>query len=266
MSRKTLVILIVILLLLACLCPTILLVAGSANSGRDTAQSAVEALPILLLCLGPLGLLGGSLAWQVYAYRQSRRVAVRLASALGLSPLNKTADPLQAWYGGQHAGRPFAIRTYARRERHVAGGDYTISARFWLRVVMAVQSLPGVTVAPGPGLRSGRVAQPTDAFQMDGLARLPSAAQAAMFAFVQKGYPTGLVGTTLRTHPGARSLALCDRAAPPDWLPLEAEVLPDAAGVLVHDHTNTALTIEQMQALLDDLVTVARAIEQNGLN
>ncbi|GAB4543035.1 MAG: hypothetical protein Kow0063_35720 [Anaerolineae bacterium] len=253
-----------IALLIACLCTTGLLVAGSATgSSRDALQSAAEALLVLLLCLGSVGLLGGSLAWQLYAYRQSRRVAVRLASALGLAPLHDAADPVQAWYGGVHAGRPFAIRTYARRERSYAGGDYTTSARFWLRVVMAVQSPPGVTVAPGPGLRAGQVAQPGDAFQMDGLAQLPPAAQAAMFEFVQKGYPTGLVGTTLHTHKGARSLALCDRAAPPEWLSLEPAVLPDAAGVLVHDHTNTALNAAGMQALLDDLAAVARAIEQS---
>lgn len=262
MSKKTIITLVLLLLLLSCACTSLLLVGSAA--GSDTLQSAVEGLLVLLLCLGPLGLLVGSLAWQVYAYRQSRRMGARLAADLGLTPLSNDADPLQAWYGGEHAGRPFALKVYARRERHYGGGDYTTTARFWLRVVMAAPAPRplGVTVAPGPGLRTGRVTQPADAFQMAGFAQLPAAAQAAMFEFVQKGYPTGLVGTTFRTHKGARSLALCDRAAPPDWLPLEPVVLPDAAVVLVHDHTNMTLNIEQMRALLDDLAAVARAIVQ----
>lgn len=266
MFRKTIVTLILLLLLLSCLCTGLPIAISVAGSDSDTLQSAAEALLVLLLCLGPVGLMVGSLAWQIRFYRQSRWAGARLAAGLGLTPLNEAANPLQVWYGGEHAGRPFALRVYARRERSYVGGDYITSARFWLRVVMAAPVPPGVTVAPGPGLRTGRVTQPADAFQMDGFAQLPAAAQAATFAFVQKGYPTGLVGTTFRTHKGARSLVLCDRAAPPDWLPLEPVVLPDAAGVLVHDHENSTLSIEQMRALLDDLAVVARTIEQTEPN
>lgn len=263
MNKKIIAIILTLLVVLPCACAGLLMATSYVASADDPLQNALELLLILLFCLGPAGLLAGGLAWQISHNVRSRRVGQRLAGALGLTPLNAATSPMETWYGGVYEQRPLALKPCARLERSYAGGDYTTSARFWLRVVMAVQ-VPGplgIAVMPGPGLRKGRVERAADAFQEASFARLPAEVQTAMLNFVQKGYPTGLSGVTLRTSKGARSLVLFDRAALPEWLPLAPEVLPAAMVVLVHDHQNTTLSAEQAQALLEDLAAVARAIE-----
>lgn len=266
MNRKTIAVVLTLFVVIPCACAGLLIAGSYVTSANDPLQNALELLLILLFCLGPMGLLAGALAWQISYYVRSRRVGQRLAGALGLAPLNAATSPLETWYGGIYEQRPFALKPCARLERSYAGGDYTTSARFWLRLVLAVQ-VPqpfGITLGPGPGLRKGRVEGAADAFQEVPFARLPAEVQTAMLDFVQKGYPTGLSGVTLRTSKGARSLVLFDRAAPPEWLPLAPEVLPAAMVVLVHDHQNTTLSAEQARALLADLAAVAGTIEQTA--
>lgn len=85
-----------------------------------------------------------------------------------------------------------------------------------------------------------------------------------MREFIEKGYPTGISGTTLRISRGTRSLAVYDRTAVPAALGIADFVLPDATAVLLHDHSDTDLTRNAAAALLDDLAAAAAALETAG--
>ncbi len=258
MNRKTILMGVIAVLVLAPCAITVLAIAV-AGSGDGLAS----LLAILLLCGLPLGLVALSLVWIVRHNLRSRQAGETAAAAAGLSRLNQDSDPLAVWYGGEFDGRGVALKPFARRERSYADNGYTTSARFWLRLVMEVRlTAPlGVPLEPGPGVARGRVTALEDALSVDARDRLPLKAQTALYDFVQKGYPTGLVGTTLRTNKGARSVAVYDRAAVPERLGIPEEVLPEAAAVLVHDHNDAVLSKNALLALLDDMQIVARALE-----
>lgn len=255
-SRKTVALVALALPLIACLLTSVLLLIPRAG------EDLLGPLFVLLLCALPAALFVISLVWIVRFNGRARRAAQTAAEQFGLASLSDSSDPLAAWYGGDYQGRDIALKLYGRRERSYSGNGYMISASFWLRIVMEVRlAAPlGRALEPGPGMPRGPVQTFAEAFDAPA-ADLAPAAQAALLDFVQRGYPTGLSGTTWRTSTGARSLALYDRAAVPERLGLPAFVLPDAAAVLIHDHQDTGLSQEALAALLDQLSAVAAALE-----
>jgi hypothetical protein len=248
------------------LAPCAITVLAIAIAGGGNGLGSM--LAILLLCGLPLGLVALSLVWTVRHNLRSRQAGETAAAAAGLARLNEDSDPLAVWYGGEYGDRGIALKTFARRERSYAVDGYMTSARFWLRIVMEVKlAAPlGIPVEPGPGVARGRVAALEDALSTEALDRLPLKAQAALYDFVQKGYPTGLVGTTLRTNKGARSIAVYDCTAVPERLHIPADVLPGAAAVLVHDHSDAVLNKDALMTLLDDMQSVARALEVQAVD
>jgi hypothetical protein len=224
----------------------------------------LELLTYLSICGLPLLAMVGALAWQVRGYIRSRRAGARLASGLGLEPLNQAADPLAIWYGGVFRGRQVTFKVCGRTERAYVGGEGTTSARFWLRLALALQ-LP---VAPGIALVSEPKAAPLAspqtfdaAFTHEHADHLSPAAQTALLGFVRDTYRTRTGITSYRAHYDTRSLRLHDRATAPERLMLGSEVLPAARQILIHDHLNTSISIEQARALLDALCDVAHAVE-----
>lgn len=256
MDKQIISIIFIILITPCCLT---LLGLAFLNGG----EGLLSGLGVALICVLPLILLAVAIGWQIQSNRRSRQAGAIFAAHTGLVPLSADTNPLMVWFGGDYQGRAVAVKPFAKAERIPDASGGTTSARFWMRVVMEVQ-LPqplGFQVVPGPGVERGRIEQPQDALASEHLGRLSHSVREAMLLFVRKGYPTGLVGTTYRTSPGARSLALYDRDAVPAGLQIPDDVLPDAVAVLIHDHSDTVFAKDTAYQLLDDLSQVAMAIE-----
>lgn len=224
----------------------------------------LELLLYLSICGLPLLAMFGALAWQVRGYIRSRQAGSRLASGLGLEPLNQAADQLAIWYGGVYRGRHVALRVFGRTERAYVGGEGTTSARFWLRLVISLQlpAAPGISVMSERKAMSLTPPQTFDeAFTHAHADQLSPAAQTALLDFVRDTYRTRAGVKSYRAHYDTRSLRLYDRAIAPERLMLGAEIVPTARQILIHDHLDTCISIEQARELLDAMCDVAHAVE-----
>lgn len=267
MNSRTIAIALAGFFMMACVCP---LCGALALVGFDSLEnrSLAEGLQILflaLLCGIPLLLAVAGLLWQIVYALRGPQSARRLAELLGLQPLNQAGRQINVWYGGDYHGRPITIRTLGRTYRYYAIDRSRTGVRFTLRIVMGVggKTPLGVFAGHASGRAASRDSQRfEDVFETDNADRLSPAARAAMLDFVQKGYPTGITGVTLRLSKGTRNLRLYDRAAVPDGL-IEPGFLPDAAMILVHDHPDVTIAADSLRALLDDMTVVAGAIEQS---
>jgi hypothetical protein len=230
-----------------------------------TATDLLEVLVLLGLgfgvCVLPV-LVVGVFAVSTVIKLNQQTAHVKVAQALGFTPLNAESDKRHVWYGGAHLGRRVAINAYSRTYRYYYEGRSRRSFSVYLRVAMAVQ-------LPGPqGLIVYR--EPTtrdipntfeDAFQLENAAMLPPGARQTMLAFVYLGYPTGFKpDLTWRFTRGTRNLRLGDRAsAPADLLP--PAVLADEHVILVHDHPDAHIAPDGLRALLNEMAAVAEAVE-----
>lgn len=227
----------------------------------------LEILALLSICGLPILAMVGALAWQVRSYVRSRRVGARLASGLGLEPLNQADQQPAIWYGGVYRGRHVALRVFGHTERSYVGGEGTTSAHFWLRLVLALQ-LPeasGISLVSEPSAAPLAPPQTFDeAFTHTHADYLESAAQSALLDFVRDMYRTRTGIKSYRAHYDTRSLRLYDRSLAPERLMLGAEVAPAARQILIHDHLNTSISTAQARALLDALCAVAQAVEASA--
>lgn len=267
MNTRTIAIALAAFFMMACVCPlcgAFAIVTLDSLDNRTLAQG-LQFLFLALLCAVPLLLAVAGLIWQVVYALRAPQSARRLAEPLGLQPLNQAGRQLDIWYGGNYHGRSIATRPLGNAYRYYALDRSRTGVRFALRIVMALQpAVPlGVVVHHGSGRAASRDPMRfEDVFEADNDGRLSPAVQAAMLDFVQKGYPTGITGVTLRISKGTRNLRLCDRATAPAEL-IRPEILPAAAMILVHDHPDVTISADSLRALLDDLAVVAGAIEQS---
>lgn len=239
-----------------------LVISFSSAFASDSTNNTIQTLFFAAGCIGLPLLAFGGMAWSLWNIRQSRRVAGKLAEALRLRPLNPGARQLAAWYGGEHRGYVYAIKPAATVSSSFDGERTRRSVRFWLRIVLVLpMPLDGARIVRGVTQTSGYATFEEAFSRREGEMLLTEPARAAMLTFVQLGYPTGLQSTVLRTRRGARNLRLYDRALCPDDV-IPADVLAGAPTVLLHDYPDApAVTPERLHALLNDLVTVAHAIE-----
>ena len=254
MNNKPVLITLLIFIFTICICPFVIalfyLVGESFNSGT------FSTFFLLALCAVPLVLAIAGFIWQIRHILTSPQAGRRLAAELDLEPLNEAPKEMGIWYGGQFDKRDIAIKPHGVPYRYYAAERSRTGVRFYLRLVMAVK-VPeplGVVVTRGTQRASRNPTSFHEAFDLENAEMLSPEVQEALFAFVAKGYPTGITGVTLRFNKGFRNLRLCDRATAPEGL-LGDEVLPEAAVVLVHDHPNTTVKKEAVQDLFNDLAT-----------
>jgi hypothetical protein len=182
--------------------------------------------------------------------------ARKLAVTLGWQTLNQAANRAEVWYGGTAADHRVAIRPVKIQSYNLTGftrRQYT----FYLRIAMEVHCPEGVGVVKPQGI-AGTPQRFEDALSTERIGDLPETARAAMLSFVQKGHTPALYGSSLRVARGSRLLSLYDRSAAGEVI--DADVLPDAAVVLIHHSPNLAFKAEEFRALLDEMLEVAQAI------
>jgi hypothetical protein len=266
-NSKNILIILAVFVLMTCVCPICVAFTfvGIENIGGESLRDAATMLFLAVLCFVPLSLAVVGGGWQLWYTFRSRVAGRRLAEALGLTPLNESPKQMAIWYGGEFQGRPFAIKPIGTTYRYYGMDRSRTGVNFLLRIVMTVQTPRplGVVVYRGATRAKANPQNFDDAFDQQNADRLSAQAQAALFEFVQKGYRTGLTGVTFRMNKGARNLRLRDRVTAPDGL-LAPEALPDAPVILVHDHPDTTISGEELQALLADMAAVTRAVEASA--
>lgn len=226
MNNKNILTGLVVFLIVACICPVlfaIVFVGLESIAGRETRDLAT--LLFFACCGGGLILLAlGGLGRQLWYVFQSRKAGERLATALGLASLNQSAKQMAIWYGGERAGRRFALKPFGTPRHYFAMGRSRVGARFQLRILMEVRVTPPgeIDVYLDREKDAGEPGRFEEAFAGENVAWLTPEGRAAMFAFAQKGYATGLnlKKFSFRTAKGWRRLRLCDRAATGDDLSL----------------------------------------------
>ena len=261
MNNKPILITLLIFFVAVCICPLAIALLFLIGESLDS-QSGLTTFFLLALCAIPLVLAIAGFVWQIRHILSSPKAGRRLAGELDLEPLNEASKEMGIWYGGQFDKRPIALKPYGSPYRYYAAERSRTGVRFYLRLVMAV-NVPeplGVVVTRGTQRASRNPTSFHDAFDLENAAYLTPEVQEALFAFVAKGYPTGITGVTLRFSKGFRNLRLCDRATAPEGL-LGDEVMPEATVILVHDHPDTTIKKEAVQYLFNDLATLAYKIE-----
>jgi hypothetical protein len=266
MNKKTILIILAAFFVVACILPlvSIILVSVINNMPSGGFQDVAQTLFFLLICLGPVALAFGGLAWKIYHNNKSSKAAVRLSESLGLAQISRSNNPKKAWYGGEWDGRRFAVKPIAIRSYfYDGGGRRRPDVDYYLRIVLEVKvdGTKDVVVYRRPQERGG-AATFEEAFHTKNASRLTGSAQEALLAFAQKGYETGLQGTTYRYDKGARNLALRDRPGTPE-AQLSGEVMPDAPLILIHDHPNPNLDGEALHELLAEMTAVVQAVESS---
>lgn len=229
------------------------------SSFKDVAGT----LFVALICIIPVVIGFGAIGWKIYNSAKSSKTAVRLGDALGLEKISQTVSPKEAWYGGVHDGRRFAIKPISIKSHYYDGGRRRPSLDHYLRIVLEIKSDKplGIVVYRSPEQKGGSAETFEEAFPtIKNTSRLTASAQAALLAFVQKGYETGLQGTTYRTDEGVRNLTLRNRVGVPE-VQLSSDVLPDAHVVLAHDHPDPNLSTDELNGLLAEMTAVSRTIE-----
>ncbi len=267
MKNKNIVIILAALFVSVCILPIVVLAVGLIISTLPSGglQDVGSALFFALICLGPVALAFGGLGWKIYHNAKSRKAAVRLGESLGLEELNRASNPVNVWYGGVYDGRRFAVKPVGIKSHYYDGrGRRRPDVDYYLRIVLEVKvdEPLDVVVYRRPQERGGAATFEAAFPAVKNASRLTGSAQAALLAFVQKGYETGLQGTTYRYDKGARNLTLRDRPGTPE-AQLAGEVLPDAPVILVHDHPNPNLPAEALYELLGEMTAVAQAVESS---
>lgn len=226
-----------------------------------------DILEIILIgsffCALPLFVIGGLIYSTIIKFRQ-RTAHQELAKAIGFSPVNRTADVKQTWYGGFYKGRMFALSTFTSAYTYYYDGRSRRGFNVKLRIMaeVHVKDPLGIKVYRN---KNEKIAQNfDDAFIVEG-GTLSSPARDAMLAFAYRGHKKGLL-KDLRyrfTH-GMRNLSLSDRdAVPSNWMIKEA--LADANAILTHDHPFVDLTPDEFKTILDEMDAVAQAVETDRL-
>ena len=267
MNNNRVIIGLISFVVIACFCPVCcsIVLFSLETIGSDTLQETFASLALAALCIVPIGLalIGGG--WKIAHIFRSKGAGGRLAQAMGLIPLNQTTKQMEIWYGGQHNQRDFAIRPYGLTYRYYAAERSRTGVKFYLQIIVEVKVPQPLDVMVKRGVQkaSKNPQNFEEAFETTNAGKLTGQARAAMFDFVQKGYKTGLTGSTLRFSKGRRNLQLYDRASAKVGA-LAPEVLPDAHVVLIHDHPETTISADTVRSLLDDMVVVAKAIEASA--
>jgi hypothetical protein len=265
MKNKNIVIILAALFVSVCILPIVVLAVALIISTLPPGglQDVGSALVFALVCLGPVALVFGGFGWKIYHNVKSSKAAVRLGESLGLEKLNQARSPVNVWYGGVFDGRRFAVKPVGIKSHfYDGGGRRRPDASYYLRIVLEVKvdEPLDVVVYRRPQERGGATTFEETFPTVKNASRLTGSAQAALLAFAQMGYETGLQGTTYRYDKGARNLTLRDRAGMPE-AQLARDVLPDAPVILVHDHPKPNLPAEALNELLGEMTAVVQAVE-----
>ena len=252
------------LVIVVCVCLSCATVALFSMDGIDkrTLDNLLGLLLIGIICGGPILIVAFIVFLQLRHNAQARMAGRRLAAELGFETLNQNAHEMLVWYVGQAQDHRVAIKPTWSKYQVYSEGGYRGRVSFYLRIILEVKLPQPTGIVANHGTKNA-VRNPQifeQAFRLENAEHLTGEARKAMFDFVQKGYPIGLSGDTLRLNKGTRSLSLYDRTAiPGDWL--IPEVLPGAHTLLIHDHLDVTIAVEALKALVDEMLVVARAIE-----
>lgn len=239
-----------------------------------------------LICGAPLFVAAfvGIIGYE-YLYRRPRFTAAmdRLVKALALEPvrsgasLSSLAQQGSTWYAGRYKNHDVAMISVPLKRG--VDGPWT----FYLRLAMSVNVSARLGIALYRDRERGGIPQSFDrafpkAFgvfgQKNGDQLYPKARE-ALLAFVQKESPPAgvrLFGAWLIKRRRGRHVRLYDRDAAPRLI-LPPEVLPNAKVVFMHDrplsfselYLRDELLPDELRMLMDDMVDVARSIEEDGV-
>jgi hypothetical protein len=261
MNRRTLIIIVVVLFVLPCICTAPVIFAAALPEGSDFAE-VIQTTFLIGGCVGLPLLAGAGLVWTLRNLTRGRHSAGRVAEEMNLERLNDTDKLVRRWYGGTYKGYDFGITPSVLRERsYNHEGRSRMQATFYLRVALGLQKPIGVKL-----VRDIKSKADANSFEQaftvqQNTETLSLTAKQALLTFVQKGYPKGLHGKTLRTSEQTRNLQLYDRAAlSENFIPVE--IMPNVGAILIHDHPDAAvIDQERLEGVLDDLIEIAQALE-----
>lgn len=211
--------------------------------------------PALTVIVVFIALVIAAIAGWYYLYRRPRdeKAPHRLGQEMSLQQLNEGSRKVPVWYGGRREDHDFAV-TYA----NLRYGNYGHRRQRTVQeVVLSLRLAVALNVA-GPQdivayFQHGRPYEPGElpedfehAFDRRNTDRLSQESRDALLHFTQN----------------YGSLRLRDRATAPTDL-FAAEALPDAQVVLVHARPGYKQTPQQVEALLDALLVVAKQLEED---
>ena len=203
-------------------------------------------------------MMGYTLKSRLDAYK----TGAHLAEALNLEPVSEGRQPSLAWFEGTHKNRPFALRIVGKETGRTL--ENRRSYAIVLRLALAVQakSLPGFKAEYDK--KEGSISVYDVQQELVNAEGLSERASNAFWDFVHKGYPIGFHDGDLRFTPGTRDLIFGERQALDYKFLFGKTVLKDSPVVLVHEHVRPNRSADDVKVLLDDMLEVAYAIEENG--
>ena len=184
-----------------------------------------------------------------------------LAQALDLKPVSEARQASLAWFEGTYKNRPFALRIVGKEAGR--GLENRRSYAIVLRLALAVQArnLPGFKAEYDK--KEGTISVYDVQQELVNEEGLSEHASTAFWDFVHKGYPIGFHDGDLRFTPGTRDLMFGERQALDYKFLFGKTVLKDSPVVLVHEHVRPNRSAEDVKALLDDMLVVAKALEED---
>lgn len=141
-KNRTLIFVLVFAVLTMCVCPNCFAVGYIGVT--SIAPEVAAWLPGVMLALFCVFRVGGAmlaLVWEVWYQIRARGVVRRLAAAMNLQPLNAANHPMNVHYGGEHAGRAFALRLVPRISRAYSGAQErtTVQVRYELQFALGLR-------------------------------------------------------------------------------------------------------------------------------
>lgn len=194
---------------------------------------------------------------------RGRKAHIRLAEAGGHSLLHDAPKDVQKIFGGNISGRPFAFRPAADTYR-----TYNHEGRSSIRVSMMMQiifPLNNSALANVSAVKKAKVSGVPDAF--DGIwsvkpsaDQLTAEMQAKLYEFAAtNAHPAGLNWPSYRSKPLVRKLTLLERDKWQNGFP--AELYADAVSLLIYDHPNANLDLNDFEKLLHEMAQVADTLD-----
>ncbi|MFK7800575.1 MAG: hypothetical protein AB8G95_02990 [Anaerolineae bacterium] len=225
----------------------------------------MDAQLVFICCCGGLLILLAVVGNGMYIRNvfRGRNAHVRLAEAGGYSLLHDSPKDVQKIFGGEVNGRSFVFRPAADTYR-----TYNHEGRSSIRVSMLMQiifPLNNQALANISTIKKAKLRGVPDSF--DGIwsvkpsaDSLPADMQAKMYEFsATNAYPAGLHWPTYRSKPKVRKLTILERGKWENSFP--AELYADAVSLLIYDHPNANIDLNEFDKLINQVANVAATLD-----
>lgn len=195
---------------------------------------------------------------------RGRKAHVRLAESGGYRLLNDTAKEPQKIFGGEQNGRLFAFRAAADTYRSSDGdGTSSVRVRPLIQIIFPLfhSDFDSFTL-----LKKSRLTGSPDEFANVWTAtpdddRLTAEKQQLLMAFaVENAHPAGFHWPSYRSKPEIRRLSIVERSKWKNSFP--ESLFANAAGLLIYDHPDGNIDLNQFQEILTQLEAIVVVLEK----